>query len=80
MKNCNQLTDNFIPQEQLKIKNDIFQSLNNKYVTVLVLLDLSAPFDTIDHHTLLPRLESHFGVTDKVHKWYAFTVDCLSLY
>ena len=44
----------------LKVQNDILQSLDNKCVTVLVLLDLSAAFDTIDHHTLLHRLESHF--------------------
>ena len=53
----------------LKIQNDILQSLDNKHVTVLVLLDLSAAFDTIDHSTLLQRLEKHFGVTGKAHSW-----------
>ena len=41
--------------------NDILQSLDNNCVTVLVLLDLSAAFDTIDHQTLLHRLEIHIN-------------------
>jgi hypothetical protein len=53
----------------IKVQNDILQSLDQKSVTVLVLLDLSAAFDTIDHQTLLHRLENHFGVTDMAHEW-----------
>ena len=49
----------------LKVQNDILQSLENNCVTVLVLLDLSAAFDTIDHHILLHRLENLFGITGK---------------
>ena len=53
----------------LKVQNDILQSLDNNCVTVLVLLDLSAAFDTIDHQTLLRRLENLFGITDKPLAW-----------
>ena len=35
----------------LKIYNDILSSTNDGRVTALTLLDLSAAFDTIDHHT-----------------------------
>ena len=33
----------------LKVKNDILMNLNSQRVTLLVLLDLSAAFDTVDH-------------------------------
>ena len=41
----------------MKVQNDILQSLDRNNATVLVLLDLSAAFDTIDHSTLLRCLE-----------------------
>ena len=40
----------------LKVQNDFLQSLDQNNVTVLVMLDLSAAFDTVDHKTLLHRL------------------------
>ena len=39
----------------LKVHNDIFLSMDQQEVTLLVLLDLSAAFDTIDHQFLLPH-------------------------
>ena len=55
----------------LKVQNDILQSLDQGCVSVLVLLDLSAAFDTIDHQTLLQRLEHCFGVSGKPLSWMA---------
>ena len=46
----------------LSIKNDIHLSLSQGEATALVLLDLSAAFDTIDHTTLLSCLLDWFGV------------------
>jgi len=41
----------------------IYTSAGRSLPTILVSLDLSAAFDTIDHCTLLNRLENSFGVT-----------------
>jgi hypothetical protein len=40
-------------------------------ITILVLLDLSAAFDTIDHKVLLARMEELLGVQDIPLKWFA---------
>ena len=48
----------------LKVKNDILMSMDEQHVTLLVLLDLSAAFDTIHHDKLIDRLESDLGITD----------------
>ena len=41
----------------LKLQNDILMNMNCKHVTLLVLVDLSAAFDTVDHNILLVRLK-----------------------
>ena len=46
----------------LCITNDLLTSCNQQKVSALVLLDLSAAFDTIDHNILLTRLSSTFGI------------------
>ena len=53
----------------LKVQNDILNSLDRNDVTMLVMLDLSAAFDTIDHTTLLHRLQHHFGIAGKPLEW-----------
>ena len=37
----------------VRIQNDILASLDNRKTVILVLLDLSAAFDTVDHRLLL---------------------------
>ena len=54
----------------LSIKNEVHLSLSRGEATALVLLDLSAAFDTIDHSTLLSCLCSWFGVSGSVLKWF----------
>ena len=55
----------------LSIKNDIHLSLSWGEATALVLLDLSAAFDTIDHSNLLSCLQDWFGVGGSTLKWFS---------
>ena len=48
------------------IQNDILRSIDDKKIVLLLMLDLSAAFDTVDHAILLSRLESRFGITGAV--------------
>ena len=54
----------------LKVTNDILLSMNRQHVSLLVLLDLSSAFDTVDHTILLNRLQSHFGICGSSLSWF----------
>ena len=54
----------------LYIKNEVHLSLSRSETTALVLLNLSAAFDTIDHSTLLSCLRKWFGVGGSVLNWF----------
>ena len=53
----------------LKVQSDILSALDDKKCVLLVLLDLSAAFDTIDHNILLNRLNSYLGISGKALQW-----------
>ena len=55
----------------IKIQNDILQAVDRQGGVILVLLDLSAAFDTIDHQVLLKTLRRDFGVTGTALDWFA---------
>ena len=54
----------------LKVQNDILLAMDRQHVTLLVLLDLSAAFDTVDHRALLRRLEVTYGITGTALQWF----------
>ena len=61
----------------LSIKNYIHLSLSQGEAIVLVLLDLSAAFDTIDHSTFLSCLHDWFGVGGSALKWFSsYLTEC----
>ena len=53
----------------LPVNNDILTSLDNGKITALILLDLSAAFDTVDHSILISRLHDFLGVQDLALDW-----------
>ena len=54
----------------LKVHNDILWAMEKQGVTILVLLDLSSAFDTIDHDILLKRLHDVIGIQDTLLNWF----------
>ena len=54
----------------LRVQNDLLQAVDNEGGTILVLLDLSAAFDTIDHQKLLNLLNQSFGIRGVALKWF----------
>ncbi|MCH1595850.1 MAG: hypothetical protein L7S42_05015 [Flavobacteriaceae bacterium] len=53
----------------LRIQNDFLQFMDNKQCCFLVLLDLSAAFDTVNHSVLINRLADRFGIQDNALNW-----------
>jgi hypothetical protein len=54
----------------LRVHHDIAYALDSNCCAVLLMLDLSAAFDTIDHQILFNRLEYSTGVTKDALLWF----------
>ena len=48
----------------VRLVNDLLRAIENQLVTAVVILDLSAVFDVVDHDLLLEVLEKQFGEND----------------
>ena len=53
----------------LKVQNDILRFLDSSQGVILILLDLSAAFDTIDHDILVSRLQTRMGIQGAAVDW-----------
>ena len=54
----------------LKVTNDLLTASDKGLLSALVLLDLSAAFDTVDHSILLRRLEEEVGIKNSALDWF----------
>jgi len=54
----------------VKVHNDILTSMDRQEITFLILLDLSAAFDTINHSLMMDILENDFGIAGVVKTWF----------
>ena len=54
----------------LKVQDDILQVIDNDQCLILLLLDLSAAFDTVDHRISLASLTDRFGIDGKARDWF----------
>ena len=57
----------------LKVTNDILMEMDSQHAVLLVLLDLSTAFDTVDYSVLFHRLQTSFGISGA-------PLDCFNLY
>ena len=55
----------------MRVVNDLLLSADSGNCTILLLLDLSAAFDTVDHRILLKRLDLEVGIRDGALDWFA---------
>jgi hypothetical protein len=53
----------------LRIQHDLLMNLDKKDCVFMVMLDMSAAFDTVNHQTLLARLSHMYGIRGNAIAW-----------
>ncbi len=71
----NDLCEEFRPRHRtetalVKITNDLLLASDQGCISMLILLDLSAAFDTIDHDILIDRLQNYMGIQGQALRWF----------
>ena len=64
-QNCNTET------ALLHVHDSVIRSIDERKGVIMLLIDLSAAFDTIDHDILLNTLSNTIGVKDRCLSWFA---------
>ena len=54
----------------LRVLSDILQAVDCGDSAALILIDLSAAFNTVDHSILLQLLQTTFSIHDAAHRWF----------
>ncbi len=72
---CEEFQSGFRPRHStetalVKIANDLLLASDQGCISLLVLLDLSAAFDTIDHDILIDRLQNYTGIQGHALRWF----------
>ncbi len=72
---CEEFQSGFRPYHStetalIRVTNDLLLSSDPGCISLLVILDLSAALDTIDHNILLNRLENFVGISGSALAWF----------
>jgi len=54
----------------LKVHNDFMCAIDSGHAVILMMIDMSAAFDTVDHEILLQHLYDYLGITGNALAWF----------
>ena len=61
----------------VSVHDDILRAIDDNKCILLIVLDLSAAFDTVDHEILLRRLSCRLGISGSALQWFcSYLTDC----
>ena len=61
----------------VSVHGDILRAIDDNKCILLIMFDLSAAFDTVDHKILLRRLSCRLGISGSALQWFcSYLTDC----